>query len=165
MMADSQAAATAGRAEPRHWLRIFLIWIVLSLAADLIIWFVWYPHLPPGRMSDAAERPAVRHRGARADRRPGHAARVHLLRLRARTWRDRPGDDGDGEPIHGHTGIQVGWILATSAIVLWAFAFGTYQLVQPGGAGGGEGPAPIWQLSGTRPRPGRRTRTTCSRSR
>src|SRR5215470_8507473 len=38
----------------RHGLRIFLIWIVLSLAADLIIWFVWKPHLPPGDMSDAA---------------------------------------------------------------------------------------------------------------
>ena len=38
----------------RHGLRIFLIWIVLALAADLIIWFVWQPHLPPGDMSDAA---------------------------------------------------------------------------------------------------------------
>ncbi len=24
------------------------IWIVLALAADLVIWFVWNPHLPPG---------------------------------------------------------------------------------------------------------------------
>jgi hypothetical protein len=33
--------------EPRHGLRIFLIWLVLALAADLVIWFVWGPHLPP----------------------------------------------------------------------------------------------------------------------
>ena len=26
---------------PRHGLRLFLIWLVLSLAADLVIWFVW----------------------------------------------------------------------------------------------------------------------------
>jgi len=25
---------------PRHGLRLFLIWLVLALAADLVIWFV-----------------------------------------------------------------------------------------------------------------------------
>ena len=35
---------------PRHGLRLFLIWLVVALAADLIIWFVWKPHLPPGAM-------------------------------------------------------------------------------------------------------------------
>ena len=51
-MAESQAPAAPGRrgkAEPNHGLRIFLIWIVLALVADLLIWFVWYPHMPPGR--------------------------------------------------------------------------------------------------------------------
>ena len=50
-MAESQAPAAPGapeQAEPNHGLRIFLIWIVLALVADLLIWFLWYPHLPPG---------------------------------------------------------------------------------------------------------------------
>ena len=29
-------------------------------------------------------------------------------------------------------------------IVLFLFGFGTYELVQPGGAGGGQGSSPIW---------------------
>src|SRR5260370_15457269 len=53
-MATTGTPAAGAPAEPRHGLRIFLIWIVLALAADLVIWFVWKPHLPPGDMSDAA---------------------------------------------------------------------------------------------------------------
>ena len=34
---------------PRHGLRLFLIWLVLALAADLVIWFVWKPQI--GRAS------------------------------------------------------------------------------------------------------------------
>src|SRR5258708_32673180 len=56
-MATTQSEAAAGRGEPRHGWRIFFIWIVLALAADLVLWFIWYPHLPPGRMSDSARPP------------------------------------------------------------------------------------------------------------
>ena len=42
----------AGPAGPNHGLRIFLIWLPLSLAADLLIYLVWGPHLPPGTLSD-----------------------------------------------------------------------------------------------------------------
>ena len=41
-------------------------------------------------------------------------------------------------------GIQVGWILTTTVIVLFLAGFGTYELIQPGGAGGGQGSNPIW---------------------
>ena len=83
-MAESQAPAAPGapeKAEPNHAMRIFLIWIVLALVADLLIWFLWYPHLPPGRMTESARASAVRHRGAGPGRRAGHALRVDLLRL------------------------------------------------------------------------------------
>ena len=52
-MAASQAPAAA-TPETRHGRRIFLIWIVLALVADLLIWFAWYPHMPPGVMSSSA---------------------------------------------------------------------------------------------------------------
>jgi heme/copper-type cytochrome/quinol oxidase subunit 2 len=52
---------------------------------------------------------------------------------------------GGPEPVGGRrraaTSIQVGWILTTTVIVLFLAGFGTYELVQPGGAGGGEGRA------------------------
>ncbi len=55
-MAATEAAvpADAQRREPHHGLRIFLIWLPVALAADLIIWFVWGPHMPPGDMSSSA---------------------------------------------------------------------------------------------------------------
>ncbi len=39
---------------------------------------------------------------------------------------------------------RLGWILITTVIVLFLAGFGTYELVQPGGAGGGQGSSPIW---------------------
>ena len=54
-MAASEAPAAPAKAEPNHGLRIFLIWIVLALVADLLIWFVWYPHLPPGDQTSSAQ--------------------------------------------------------------------------------------------------------------
>jgi cytochrome c oxidase subunit II len=135
-------------AEPRHGLRLFMIWIVLALAADLVIWFVWYPHMPPGRMSDSAK---------------GQQFDIAVLAISAApviifvllyfiysivVWRARPGDDSDGPPIFGNIKVQAAWIIGTSAIVLWLFVFGTVELVVPAGAGGGEGPSPIWKLAG-----------------
>ena len=51
----SHSAAAGTSSDARHGLRIFLIWLPLAIIADLLIWFVWYPHLPPGRMSDQAQ--------------------------------------------------------------------------------------------------------------
>ena len=151
-MAEPQpAAAPAAQpsaSEPRHGLRIFLIWIVTAVVADLLIWFLLYPHLPPGRMSDQA-------RGQQFD--------IAVMAVMAApvvlfvwiyfgyclvVWRRRPGDDADGTPIHGHTGIQATWIIVTSVIVLGLFGFGTYELIAPAGAGSGEGPSPIWKPAG-----------------
>jgi cytochrome c oxidase subunit 2 len=38
----------------------------------------------------------------------------------------------------------VWWIVTTTALVMFLFGFGTYELVQPSGAGGAQGPSPIW---------------------
>jgi cytochrome c oxidase subunit 2 len=141
-------AAASGGAEPRHGLRLLLIWIPLSVAAILIIWFVWYPHLPPGRMSDAASGQQFDIAVLAVTAAPVVIGVLLYMVYAVVVWRARPGDDSDGPPIHGHTGIQAWWIIITSVVVLWAFAFGTYQLIQPGGAGGGQGPSPIWPLHG-----------------
>jgi cytochrome c oxidase subunit II len=142
-------AAASGGAEPRHGLRLLLIWFPLSVAAILIIWFVWYPHMPPGRMSDAASGQQFDIAVLAVTATPVVIGVLLYIIYAAVVWRARPGDEGDGPPIHGNTRIQAWWIIVTSLVVLWAFAFGTYQLVQPGGAGGGQGPSPIWPLHGT----------------
>jgi len=139
-------SATAGSApEARHGLRIFLIWLPLAIIADVLIWFVWYPHMPPGRMSDQAQ---------------GQQFDIAVMAMLAApvllfvwvyatyalvVWHRKAGDDEDAPPIRGNTRIQATWITATAVIVLSLFVFGTVQLIVPAGAGAGEGPSPIWR--------------------
>ncbi len=147
MAADTAAPAAAGR-EPGHGWRIFLIWLVVAVALDLFYWFVLGPNVPPGHLGSAAQ---------------GQQFDINVLTVMCLpvvsfvlvyfgyslvVWRRRTGDDEDGIPLHGNARIQVGWIAVTSAIVLGLFAFGTYQLIVPFGAGGGEGAAPIWNPPG-----------------
>jgi cytochrome c oxidase subunit 2 len=152
MSSETLAAAggdAAAAREPAHGWRMFAIWFVLSLAADLVIWFVWYPHLPPGRMSDAAKGQQFDIAVLAISAAPVIIAVLGYFAYAIVVWRARPGDEGDGPPIHGNTRVQAAWIIGTTAIVLWLFVFGTVELVIPAGAGGGEGPAPIWKLAGT----------------
>jgi cytochrome c oxidase subunit 2 len=147
-MAESEAPAAPAKAEPNHWLRIFLIWFVLALVADLLIWIVWKPHMPPGEMTSAAE-----HQQFDIAVLAMAAAPVMILvwvyfGYALIIWRHRAGDDADGPPIFGHTGIQAGWIGGTAVIVLAAFVFGTVELIVPAGAGAGQGPVPVWKPDG-----------------
>jgi cytochrome c oxidase subunit II len=150
MTAPEQAPSPAAAGDgPRHGLRIFIMWLVTSVIADLVIWFVWGPHLPPGRMSTSAANQQFDIRVMAV-----MAAPVMLLVLiyfgyALVVWRQREGDEEDGPPLHGHRRVQATWITATTAIVLSLFAFGTLELINAYGAGAGEGPSPIWKPGGT----------------
>ncbi len=146
-MTTTQPAAEPA-AEPRHALRMFVVWIVLSLIADLVIWFVWYPHLPPGRMSDAAHSQQFDIAVLAITGAPVVLAIWIYFAYALVVWRARPGDDSDGPPQYGNTKVQAWWIIGTTVIVLWLFVFGTVELIVPAGAGSGEGPTPVWQLAG-----------------
>ena len=149
-MATTETPAAAGTpAEPPHGLRIFLIWLVLALAANLVIWFVWYPHLPPGRMSDAAKHQQFDIAVLAISAAPVVIGVLLYFVYSIVVWRAKPGDDSDGAPIYGNTKVQAIWIVGTTVIVLWLFVFGTVELIVPAGAGAGEGPSPIWKLAGT----------------
>jgi cytochrome c oxidase subunit 2 len=149
MTAAQTAPPAAVAAEPRHGLRIFLPWLVTSVIADVLIWSVWGPHLPPGNMSSAAanQQSDIKVMAVMA-------APVMLLVLvyfgyALIVWRQREGDEEDGPPLHGNTRVQVTWITLTAAIVLSLFVFGTVELITAKGAGAGEGPSPIWKPGGT----------------
>jgi cytochrome c oxidase subunit II len=139
-----ETPAATGPREPNHGLRMFVIWLVLALAADLIIWFVWQPHIPPGDMSDAARHQQFDITVLAVSGTPVVIAVLLYFIYSIVVWRARPGDDSDGPPIYGNTKVQATWIIGTSAIVLWLAVFGTVELVIPYGAGAGEGPSPIW---------------------
>jgi cytochrome c oxidase subunit II len=137
------------RAEPSHGLRIFGIWLVIAVAADLIIWFVWGPHLPPGGMATVSASQQFDIRVMAVMAAPVMAFVLTYFGYALIVWRHREGDEEDGPPLHGHTRVQATWITLTSVIVLSLAAFGTVELVTTRGAGGGEGASPIWTPGGS----------------
>ncbi len=147
-MTDTAArpAATEDRQETSHWWRLIAVWVVLSAVIDPLFYFLAGPHIPPGRMSSTAG-------GAQFDFNillviaiPVLLAVWVFMAYAIFTWRaSRGGPEPVGGPAaRGNFSVQLGWIITTTVIVLFLAGFGTYELVQPEGAGGGQGPNPIW---------------------
>jgi cytochrome c oxidase subunit II len=132
--------------EPRHGWRLFTVWIVLSAVLDPIFYYLVGPHIPPGTMTAEAN-------GAQFDFNvlfilalPVLLAIWIYMAYALVVWRSRK-DEPDPVPgpyAKGHLGVQLGWIVLTTALVLGLFGFGTYELVNTNGAGGGQGPNPAW---------------------
>jgi cytochrome c oxidase subunit 2 len=147
--AHGAAGGSTGTArdEVHHFRRMIPIWLVASIACDLIWWFVAGPHVPPGAMSDVAQ-------GAQFDFNVLFvvAAPVTLgvwIYMGYAIWMWRASRPGVPEPVGGPAAagnyrLQFWWIALTTVIVMGAFVFGTVFLILPAGAGGGEGPNPIW---------------------
>jgi len=151
MAASAEAAQASAPAGPNHALRIFLIWLPIAVAADLLIWIVLGPHLPPGRMSDTAASQQWDILVLAVLAAPVMAFVLIFMAYSFIVWRHRDGDDEDGPALFGNVRIQATWITVSSVIVLFLAGFGTYELAAPGfaGAGAGEGPAAIWTPHGT----------------
>jgi cytochrome c oxidase subunit II len=151
MAASTEVAQASEPTGPNHGLRIFLIWLPIAVASVLLIWIVLGPHLPPGSMSDTAHSQQWDIQVLAVLAAPVMAFVLVFAGYSLIVWRHREGDEEDGPPIHGHTGIQATWITVTAVIVLFLAGFGTYELASPGfaGAGAGEGPSAIWRPNGT----------------
>jgi cytochrome c oxidase subunit II len=147
---EPSAGVPAGTG-PNHGLRIFLLWLPLALAADLLLWFVYGPHMPPGTMSSSATGQQFDIRVMSVMAAPVMVFVLVYAAYALVVWRHREGDDEDGPALYGHARIQTTWIAATSVIVLCLAAFGTYELAGTGmaGSGSGEGPSPIWKPNGS----------------
>jgi cytochrome c oxidase subunit 2 len=124
-----------------------LIWLPLAVIADLLIWFLLYPHLPPGRMSTSAQHQQFDWAFMALLCAPVLLFVWTYAAYALVNWHHREGDEEDGPLIHGNAKIQATWIGVTAVIVLGLFVFGTVELIVPAGAGAGEGPAPIWKPS------------------
>jgi len=140
-------------AEPNHGMRIFLIWLPIAVVADILLYFVYGPHMPPGTMSTSAASQQFDIKVMAVLAAPIMAFVLVYFGYAIVNWRHKEGDDTDGPPIYGHARIQATWITITAVIVLFLAGFGTYELAWPGfaGAGSGEGPAPIWRPSAGNP--------------
>jgi len=143
----TEAPQASHAAEPNHGLRIFLLWLPLAVAADLLLYFVYGPHMPPGTMSNSAASQQFDIKVMSVLAAPIMLLVLIFFGYSFIVWRRREGDEEDGPAIYGHARIQATWITVTAVIVLFLAGFGTYELAWPGfaGAGSGEGPSPIWK--------------------
>ncbi len=105
------------------------------------------PHVPPGTMTDSAAANQFDFNVLFIIALPVLVAVWIYLAYSLITW--RASRRGAPEPVGGpqartNLGVQVGWIVTTTVIVLGLFIFGTVRLITGDGSGGGEGPNPIW---------------------
>jgi cytochrome c oxidase subunit II len=137
--------------QPRHGVRIALIWAVLSVIVTPVVVLVWGPHLPPGNFSAQAH-----------DQTEANVVMAGMVTpILIFVWvyfayalivfRRTKGDEDDGPPIRGNGRIQATWIAVTAAIVLFLAVWGSFVLLGPdAGAGGGQGPVPLVAPAGAR---------------
>ncbi len=132
--------------EPRHGWRIVALWVVLSAIVDPLFYYLAGPHIPPGRMSSTAGGAQFDFNVLLVAALPVMLAVWIYMAYAVINWRaSRGGPEPVGGPrARSNVPIQALWIAVTTALVLFLFGFGTYELVQPEGAGGGEGPSPVW---------------------
>jgi cytochrome c oxidase subunit 2 len=127
-----------------------VIWAVLSAVLDPLFYILVGPHVPPGTMTSAAEENQFDFNILFVIALPVLLAIWVYLAYSIVMWRSSR--KGAPEPVggaeaRGHLGVQVGWIVTTTVVVIGLFVFGTVELITTAGAGGGEGPSPIWTPS------------------
>jgi len=149
MAAESSTVAGTQAGGRRDGLWLLVLWIVLSIIGCLLVLLVWGPHMPPGDQSTSAASQQFDYRVLGTIATPVVVGILLYIGWALTFWRQKPGDETDAAPLHGNITIQTTWIAGTAAIVLFLAAFGTYELIQPAGAGAGQGPQPIWKPAGT----------------
>jgi cytochrome c oxidase subunit II len=142
-----EAFAVPPAKEPRHLWRMAAIWLVLSAVLDPLFYILVGPHVPPGTMTTTAADNQFDFNILFILALPVMLAVWIYLAYSIVVW--RASRKGVPEPTGGaqartHLGVQVGWIVTTTVIVLGLFGFGTVELITNAGSGGGEGPNPIW---------------------
>ncbi len=139
-------AAAPGK-EPRHLWRMVAIWLVLAVIGDVLFVIFVAPHVPPGTMTSSAEENQTDFNVLFLLALPVILAVWVYMAYALTMW--RASRKGVAEPVGGPAaraslGVQVGWIVTTTVLVLGLFVFGTVELIVNTGSGGGEGPNPVW---------------------
>ena len=140
-------SSNAAPATPSHGKRLLTLWLVLAVILTPIVVWLAGTFIPPGNASEQATQQVYDNQWIVAVITPVVLLMIVFFAYTLTAFRVRDTDDRDGPPLRGHRGIQVTWIVVTSASVLTLAGFGTYELLQ-NGAGGGQGPDPIAIPSG-----------------
>jgi cytochrome c oxidase subunit 2 len=139
------------KTEVNHFRKMTMIWVVISVAADLLFWFWVGPHVPPGTMTSTAKSNQFDFTFLVLMALPVMIGVWVYLGYAIVTWSAKR--EGVPEPVggpeaRGNRKAQVAWITITSVVVLFLAGFGTVAVINDHGSGGGEGPNPIWNPAG-----------------
>jgi cytochrome c oxidase subunit 2 len=141
---SSGSVVAPGGGEPRHGVRIAILWAVFTVIAAPLVIFVAGPHIPPFDRSVQSE--------------DQHQVNVVLSALAVpivgliwvgfgysiAVFRNRGDEIVDGPPLTSNPRLQVIWLAVTSVLVLGLATYGTVGLFGSShGAGGGQGPNPL----------------------
>jgi cytochrome c oxidase subunit II len=137
-----------GRATHARRLLYLCIGVVL-VSAPIAYWIVG-PRLPPGSASFQDDNQVFVDRVILTLVLPIYLCVVIAFLYSFMSFRRRSGDPGgDAAPIEGNRRAQRWWIAGSAAIVIFLWAFGTYEWIWAGvGSGGGQGPVPMVRPSG-----------------
>jgi cytochrome c oxidase subunit II len=136
--------------ERRTFLRLAVVWLVLSVIAVLLIVFALGPHMPPGRVSAQSSDQTTANIFIASFMAPIVLAVWIVFGYAIRNFRQRGPQIEDGPPDRGEPRIQSAWLVTTIIIVLFLAVYGSYGLLSTAeGAGGGQGPSPLVKPPGT----------------
>lgn len=135
-----------------HFRKILAVWGLLAGIGTPLVYFVLGPHLAPGTQTTSAASQQFDLTVLLTLSTPVVLA-VYVWFGYALIFFRQP----KGVPLENgvwierdSVAIQMTWLFTTGALVLSLFTFGTYELIAPAGAGGAEGPNPIWTPAGAR---------------
>jgi cytochrome c oxidase subunit II len=133
-----------------HGERIAILTTLVTLVTlPLVIW-VLGPHMPPGHRSDAAAGQVSDNTVLLAVMTPFTAFILVYLVYALIMFRATPGEElRDGAPLRGNARAQLAWLVTTSLAVLSLAVFGTIELLEHNGSGGGQGPTPLAKPKGS----------------
>jgi cytochrome c oxidase subunit 2 len=134
--------------EPNHFRRFLILWLALSVIATPLVVFLAAPGLPPGDATSEAAGQVTDNTVLLAIATPIAALMVVYFAYALIVFRHRGPEPDEGVAIRGDNRVQLTWIVATAAIVLFAAVYGTVRIFGDSGAGGGQGPNPIAKPSG-----------------
>src|SRR5450759_1006066 len=119
-----------------HFRRVSLIWLVASIILTPLVVLVLAPGLPPGNGSVEASGQVVDNTVLLGVSTPLALAVLVYFIYALIAFRERePQAVLDGPPVRGNAGIQMWWLVSTTAIVLFLAAYGTIRLLADGSGG------------------------------
>ncbi len=144
----TSAAAQPAPAGSHSGRRVVIAWLLLCVIVTPIVVIFVGPLMPPGNHSEQASSQVTDNTVLLGVSTPVILLIVFVLGYILVAFRGR-GVAADGPPVYGDSGIQIAWVVISTVTVLALAAFGSYELAASG-AGGGEGPSPIFTPKGVK---------------